>query len=207
MDPNLSRTAVRYQPNNTGSSPWCWAIIQVAPDGGETTIGTCTIDELGPELQAIQGKRRDIRARRARSRRNLGADRRARVAAAHRGRRREMHWGGQARDAAPATGRGRPRHSEAAARRSDRGNRRIRDMVSGLDDDRTETKRTSPQAGERIKTSRTGTGTTGRCSRRGGGGPPTSRPSSRSRDAGGSSRPASTRSTTSSRRRRTSGTG
>ena len=53
-DPNLSRTAVRYSGDETESSPWCWDIVQVGPEGGGTTVGTFTIDELGPELQAIQ---------------------------------------------------------------------------------------------------------------------------------------------------------
>ena len=53
-DPNLSRTAVRYRRDETGSNPWCWDIVQVSADNSERTIGTYTIDELGPELQTIQ---------------------------------------------------------------------------------------------------------------------------------------------------------
>lgn len=53
-DPNLSRTAVRYRQDETGSNPWCWDIVQVSADNSERTIGTYTIDELGPELQTIQ---------------------------------------------------------------------------------------------------------------------------------------------------------
>ena len=55
IDPDLSRTAVRYRPHGVGLNPRCWDIVQVSPDNAETTTGTFTIDELGPELQAIQG--------------------------------------------------------------------------------------------------------------------------------------------------------
>ena len=54
-DPNLSRTAVRYRRDETGSNPWCWDIVQVSADNSERTIGTYTIDELGLELRTIQG--------------------------------------------------------------------------------------------------------------------------------------------------------
>ena len=55
IDPELSRTAARYRPHAVGLDPQCWDIVQVDAAGAETTIGTFTLDELGPKLQAIQG--------------------------------------------------------------------------------------------------------------------------------------------------------
>ena len=54
-DRQLSQTAVRYRARDTAANPWCWDIVQVDAHGAETTIETCTIDELGSELRAIQG--------------------------------------------------------------------------------------------------------------------------------------------------------
>ena len=55
IDPDLSRTAVRYRANETGWSPWCWEIVQAKPDDSETIIGTYPIGEIREELETIQG--------------------------------------------------------------------------------------------------------------------------------------------------------